>query len=96
MRRYAQHVVRRGDPVEGACDRLDFWRDRQEIARYTRPVSPRDSALLARPVAADAVPAVDAAALRAVGESTSVMMGRRTASMSGVLKLYVARSTAGI
>jgi len=83
-------------PVEGACDRLDFWRDRQKIAWYRRPASPRDSALPTGPVVADAVVAVDAASFGAFGESTSAVMGRRTASMSGVLKLYVARSTAGI
>jgi hypothetical protein len=35
----------------------------------------------------DALVAVDAAALRAFGESTSAVMGRRIASMSGVLNV---------
>ena len=48
-------------PVEGACDRLDFWRGRQKIVWYRRPASSRDSALPTAPVVADAVVAVDAA-----------------------------------
>jgi hypothetical protein len=66
---------------------LDFWRDRREIARYGRPASPWDGDLLTGPVVADAVVVVDAAAFRAFGESTSAVMGRRAASMSGVLNV---------